>query len=124
MRYVFSTLGFLIAEYQEARCCYNLLCHDVKGAIGLTGCTPDALVHEDECKGGLAVTFLLHPYVQEQINTLVKSLHDNGRLGSMTKWLLKKQLQHVGLVPELNGRTCVTAPLQTSWPLCKRLAFL
>ena len=44
------------------------------------------------------MTSLLHPYVQEQTNTIVKCLHDDGRLGSITKHMLMKQIQTLGMV--------------------------
>ena len=44
------------------------------------------------------MTSLLHPYVQEQTNTIAKCLHDDGRLGSITKYMLM-QTQNLGMVP-------------------------
>ena len=69
-----------------------------KRAIGLMGRTPNALIHEDISKGGLGMTSLLHPYVQEQTTTIVKSLHDTGRLGYITKALLIKQPGNMGML--------------------------
>ena len=84
-----------------------------KGAIGLMGCTPNALVHEDISTGGLGMTSLLHPYIQEQTNTVVKCLHGDGRLGSLTKHMLRKQIQNLGMVPGMCAwqdlRYCSTA---------------
>ena len=33
------------------------------------------------------------------LNTIVECLHDDGRLGSITKYMLIKQIQNLGMVP-------------------------
>ena len=96
MRYVFSTTAFSPLDIKRLDAAMTRF---TKGAIGLMGCTPNALVHEDISRGGLGMTSLLHPYVQEQTNTVVKCLHDDGRLGSITKHMLMKQIQNLGMVP-------------------------
>ena len=98
MCYVFSTTSFSPLDIKRLDAAVT---HFTKGAIGLMGCTPKALVHEDISKGGFGMTSLLHSYVQEQTNTILKCLHDNGRLGSITKHMLLKQIQNLGLVPSM-----------------------
>ncbi len=67
-------------------------------ALGLMNAVPNALVHEDNDKGGIGMTSLLQPYVHEQTTTIVKSLHDGGRLGYITRLLLVKQITYLGMV--------------------------
>ena len=93
MRYVFSTSAFSPLDITRLDAAMTRF---TKGAIGLMGCTPNALVHEDVCNGGLGMTSLLHPYVQEQTNTVVKCLQDGGRLGYITKLMLVKQIHTLG----------------------------
>ena len=100
MRYVFSTSAFSPADIKRLD---TAMTRFTKGAIGLMGCTPNALVHEDVCKGGLGMTSLLHPYVQEQTNTIVKCLQDGGRLGNITKLMLLKQIQNLGMVSDMHA---------------------
>ena len=87
MRYVFSTTAFSPLDIKMLAAAMTCV---MKDAIGLMGCTRIALLHEDISKGGLGMTSLLHPYVQEQTNTIVKCLHGDGRLGSITKHMLMK----------------------------------
>ena len=96
MRYVSSTTALSPLDIKRLDAAMTRF---TKGAIGLMGCTPNALVHEDISRGGLGMTSLLHPYVQEQTNTIVKCLHDDGRLGSITKHMLMKQIQTLGMGP-------------------------
>ena len=95
MRYVFSTTAFSPPDIKRLD---SAMIRFTKRAIGLMGCTPNALIHEDISRGGLGMTSLLHPYVQEQTTTIVKSLHDTRRLGYITKALLIKQLGNMGML--------------------------
>ena len=83
------------------------------------GCTSNALVHEDISKGGLGMASLLHPYGLEQKNTIVKCLHDNGRLGSITRHMLMKQIQNLGMVPGM----CAWQDLRYC-SIARKLAFM
>ena len=65
MCYVFSTTAFSPLDIKRLDAAMT---HFTKGAVGLMGCVPNALVHEDTSQNGLGMTSLLHPYVQEQTN--------------------------------------------------------
>ena len=96
LRYVFSTTAFSPMDIKRLDA---VMTRFTKRAVGLMGCTPNALIHEDVQKGGLGMTSLLHPYVHEQATTIVKSLHDNSRLGSITKYMVMKQIKMLGMLP-------------------------
>ena len=95
MRYVFSTTAFSPMDIKRLD---SAMTRFTERTIGLMGCTPNVLIHEDISRGGLVMMSLLHPYVQEQTTTIVKSLHDTGRLGYITKALLIKQLGNMGML--------------------------
>ncbi len=69
-----------------------------KGALGLMSASPNVLVHGDINKCGIGKTSLLQLYVHEQTTVIVKSLHDGGRLGYVTRLMLVKQIKHLGKV--------------------------
>ncbi len=49
------------------------------------------------------MTALLQTYVHEQTPTFVKSLHDGGRLGYITRLMLVKQIRYLGMVTGLQN---------------------
>ena len=100
IRYVFSTTAFFPLDIKRLD---SAMTRVIKRAIGLMGCTPNALIHEEISRGRLGMTSLLHPYVQEQTATIVKSLHDTGGLGYITKALPIKQLGIMGMLAEVHA---------------------
>ncbi len=95
LRYVFSTSAFSPMDIKRLDAAMTRF---AKGALGLMNAVPNALVHEDIDKGGMGMTSLLQPYVHEQTTTIVKSLHDGGRLGYITRLMLVKQITYLGMV--------------------------
>ncbi len=95
LRYVFSTTAFSPIDIKRLDAAMTRF---AKGALGLMNAVPNALVHEDINKGGIGMTSLLQPYVHEQTTSIVKSLHDGGRLGYITRLMLVKQITYLGMV--------------------------
>ena len=77
----------------------SLMVRTAQRSIRLPGYTPNAMVLEDRQRAGVGVCSLLVDYTQYNLSYVTSALNDQGRLGSVSRALMQKQLAYCGNMP-------------------------
>lgn len=101
------TYCFSLAPYTDKQITKldNLIAQQAKTACNLPRSMPNAAILLEQAASGLGLTSLHVDYIQLNVASLIRALNDQGRLGAVTRGLLKMQNERAGdMIKEDNGK--------------------